>query len=505
MTASTATLRMEGIHKGFAGVAALRNASLDARGGEATALMGANGAGKSTLMNILGGVVAGDSGRILVDGAEAVIRSPRHAMQQGIAFVHQELTMLPTLSVAENIFIDGLPSRGPFIRTDEMAIRSRALLGRLGCSIPPEVKVEQLSIGDQQLVEIARGLRRKAKVIIFDEPTSSLTSPERERLFTVIRGLKAEGAIVIYITHFLDEIFSICERVVVMRNGETVWSSGIAEANPAKVVHLMLGVAENEGRIRAPVDAAREPLLTVKALKCTGVLRDISFEIRRGEVVGLWGLLGSGRTELLRALVGLDPIDDGVICWRGENGVAPIAPVKLHAHVGLITEDRRGEGLHLPLSVSDNIALPNLRSLLNGWRLIDGGRQNTLAEDMIRRLKIKASGGGQPVATLSGGNQQKVVFGKWLASRPRLFLLDEPTRGLDVSAKTEILKLVVELAEQGCGVLLVSSELQELTRVCDRYLVISRGRLVDELSGAASADALMQSIATTPDDHESAA
>jgi ABC-type sugar transport system ATPase subunit len=504
MSAAQTSLRMEGITKAFAGTVALQSASLEAHGGEATAVMGANGAGKSTLMNILGGVIASDSGRILLDGAETVIRSPRQAAQQGIAFVHQELTMLPTLSVAENIFIDSLPSAGPFIRTGEMARQSVGLLARLGSAIKPETRVEQLSIGDQQLVEIARALRQEAKVIIFDEPTSSLTGPERQRLFNVIRGLKSDGVVVIYITHFLDEIFSICERVTVMRNGETVWSSPISEVDPGKVVHLMLGVAENEGRLRAPPGDMGEPLLAVKGLRREGVLRNVDFEIRRGEIVGLWGLLGSGRTELLRALVGLDPIDAGTISWRDGERLAPIAPERLHAHVGMITEDRRGEGVHLPLSVSDNIALPNLKSLLNRWRLVDRGRQNTLADAMIGRLKIKASGREQIVATLSGGNQQKVVFGRWLATNPRLFLLDEPTRGLDVSAKTEIMRLVVELAEQGCSVLLVSSELQELMRVCDRYLIISRGRLINELPGSADAAALMGSIAMINKDLEAA-
>jgi ABC-type sugar transport system ATPase subunit len=502
MSAPQTSLQMEGISKAFAGIAALRGASLEARGGEAMAVMGANGAGKSTLMNILGGVVASDSGRIILDSVETIIHSPRQAAQQGIAFVHQELTMLPTLSVAENIFIDDLPSTGLLIRTGEMARQSETLLARLGCSIPPATRVEQLSIGDQQLVEIARALRHKAKVIIFDEPTSSLTGPERQRLFNVVRGLKADGVIIIYITHFLDEIFSICERVTVMRNGETVWSSSISEVDPAKVVHLMLGVAENQGRIRAPIEATGEPLLAVKGLRRDSVLRNVDFEIRRGEIVGLWGLLGSGRTELLRALVGLDPIDGGTISWRGGRSLAPIAPERLHAHVGMITEDRRGEGVHLPLSISDNITLPNLKSLLNRWRLIDRGRQNALADAMIERLKIKSSGREQIVATLSGGNQQKVVFGRWLATNPRLFLLDEPTRGLDVSAKTEIMRLVVELAEQGCSVLLVSSELQELMRVCDRYLIISRGRLVGELPGSADANALMGSIAMIDTDLE---
>ena len=488
-------LRMDGIAKSFGAIPAIRSAHLDAYGGQAVAVMGANGAGKSTLMNILGGVVMPDSGRILIDGAEINLRSPRDATRHGIAFVHQELTMFPTMTVAENIFIDGMPSEKGIIRMPEMIRQSEVLLTRLGCNILPETPVEQLSIGDRQLVETARALRHQARIIIFDEPTSSLTGPERERLFSVIRGLKAEGAVIIYITHFLDEIFSICEQIAVMRNGETVWTSPMSDVDPAKVVHLMLGIAEAQGRIRAPV-AGGDVLLSVTDLRRRGALQDVNFEIKQGEIVGLWGLLGSGRTELLRALIGLDPIDGGTIRWRDGALAAEIAPADLHAHVGIVTEDRRGEGIHLPLSVAQNVALPNLRSLLNKWRLIGQENEASLADDMIKRLQIKVSGRQQAVGTLSGGNQQKVVFARWLATNPRLFLLDEPTRGLDVSAKAEIMKLIVELAEQGCSCLIVSSELQELMRVCDRYLVISRGRLIGDLPGSATSEELMQSIAT---------
>ncbi|MBY2919727.1 sugar ABC transporter ATP-binding protein [Rhizobium leguminosarum] len=491
-----AILRMEGIAKSFGNIPAIKSARLEAHGGLAVAVMGANGAGKSTLMNILGGVVISDSGRILIDGVEIKLRSPRDATRHGIAFVHQELTMFPTMTVAENIFIDGMLSERGFIRMPEMIRQSKVLLARLGCNISPKTPVEQLSIGDRQLVEIARALRHQARIIIFDEPTSSLTGPERERLFSVIRGLKAEGVVIIYITHFLDEIFSICEQIAIMRNGETVWTSPISDVDPAKVVHLMLGIAEAEGRIRAPVAAGGDAMLSVSNLGRRGALQDVNFEIKRGEIVGLWGLLGSGRTELLRALIGLDPIDGGTIRWRDGAAAAPIAPADLHAHVGIVTEDRRGEGIHLPLSVAQNVALPNLRSLLNKWRLIGQEKEASLTDDMIKRLQIKVSGRQQPVGTLSGGNQQKVVFARWLATNPRLFLLDEPTRGLDVSAKAEIMKLVVELAQQGCSCLIVSSELQELMRVCDRYLVISRGRLIGELPGSATSKELMQSIAT---------
>ncbi len=256
-----------------------------------------------------------------------------------------------------------------------------------------------------------------------------------------------------------------------------------------------MGVSAGEGRIRESTGSPGGSLLQVRGLRRSGVLKDITFEIRAGEIVGLWGLLGSGRTELMRALVGLDPIDAGTILWKGESGLAKIAPRQLHREVGFVTEDRRGEGVHLPLSIRDNLALPNLKSLMSNFLLIDARRERELAHTMIGRLNIKASGQDQVVGTLSGGNQQKIVFGRWLAANPRLFLLDEPTRGLDVSAKSEIMRLIVDLANQGGGVLLVSSELEALIRVCDRYLVMNRGSLISELPGSATAHELMAAIA----------
>ncbi|WP_219214156.1 sugar ABC transporter ATP-binding protein [Variovorax boronicumulans] len=505
MSANTSPiLTMRSITKAFNGVHAITAASLEAYAGEALAVMGANGAGKSTLMNILGGVIGRDDGDIRIDGQPIDLRSPRDAARHGIAFVHQELTMFPTLSVAENIFIDNLPIRHGLIDLADMRRQSQALLVQLGCDIAPTALVEQLSIGDRQLVEIARALRSKARIIIFDEPTSSLSGPERERLFEVVRSLKASGVVVLYITHFLDEIFRVCERLTVMRNGESVWSSAMSEVTPAKVVHLMLGVTENEGRMRAPrqMDSeGRPPLLSVRGMGREGALRDVNFELRHGEIVGLWGLLGSGRTELLRSLVGLDPLDTGALQREGQ----PATPKQLHAHVGLVTEDRRGEGLLLPQSIAENIGLPSLTGLRTSVGLVDRAQQNSLADRMIERLRIKVSSRDQAVGTLSGGNQQKVVFSRWLATQPKIFLLDEPTRGLDVSAKTEIMKLIVELAEQGCSVLLVSSELQELMRVCDRYLVIRRGRLVQELPGTADTAELMDAVSTLDSPAEIAA
>ena len=494
-------LRMHGVSKRFPGVVALDHAGLEVASGEVMALMGANGAGKSTLMNVLGGVVARDDGEITIQGESITLRSPIESLQAGIAFVHQELNSLPTMSIAENIFIDGFPQRLgqiDFAACDRIA---GELLHRLGSELDPRTPVGELSIGDCQLVEIARALRRNPRIVIFDEPTSSLSVHERERLFDVIRGLKREAVAVIYITHFVDEIFAVSDRVTIMRNGATVFSGETRSLTGQDVVHHMLGTRENERPFRANRPPGAEVLLTAERLGRQDVIDDVSFTLRAGEVVGVWGLLGSGRTELLRALVGLDPLDQGTLRWRENGSMEPINPTALYRKAGFITEDRRGEGVFLPLSAGDNIVMPKLRDIAS-FGLIRRRQQRRIADDMIRRLDIKVSSQDQRVATLSGGNQQKVVFARWLATAPRLLLLDEPTRGLDVGAKTEILRLVNELADGGTAVLLVSSELEELTRVCDRYLVMVRGSIIAELPAGATHDQLLAALSeSTHEEH----
>ena len=494
-TSGTPTLSMAGISKRFPGVIALANASLTVRAGEVMALMGANGAGKSTLMNVLGGIIQPDSGTIHVDGRELEFRTPQHAAAAGIAFVHQELTMFGTLSVAENIFIDGFAMKGGVIDQHTVLEESRQLLARVGANIPVSMPVEQLSTGDRQLIEIARALRHKPKIIILDEPTSSLTDRERGHLFKVVRSLREAGTAVVYITHFLDEIFEVCDRVTVMRDGTTVTDLAISEVTSAEVVRLMLGPTADAGRLREPRQVDGAPLLEVSGLSRAGALRDVGFSLKSGEIVGLWGLLGSGRTELMRALVGHDPIDSGTITWRDQGQASPISPDDLCRRVAFVTEDRRGEGIVATQSITKNIALPNLGKLTNRFGLVDGTKASELAKSTIARLSVRTSGTEQVLGTLSGGNQQKVVFGRWLAVAPRVFLLDEPTRGLDVSAKNDIMELVAELADNGCCVLIVSSELDELMRISDRYLVMSRGRIIANLPGSTSQDELMKSVA----------
>ena len=488
-------LRMQGVTKRFPGVVALRRADLDASAGEAVALMGANGAGKSTLMNILGGEIVSDSGEILIDQQLVELRSPIESLDRGIAFVHQELSSLPTMTIAENVFANGLPQRCGRVDFAEAERRTGEILLRLGSSLDPRSLVGELNTGDRQLVEIARALRRNPRVLIFDEPTSSLSQPERQRLFEVIRALKRDGVAMIYITHFVDEIFNVCERVTVMRNGETVFNDDIGSVTPRDVIHHMMGSVENEVRLAPYRENDSKIVLEVERFSRGNELSDVSFTLRAGEIVGVWGLLGSGRTELVRAIVGLDPIDSGRLRWRGsDDTLSEISPAELHAHAGFVTEDRRGEGLFLPLSAADNIVMPSLARIAGFGGIVDRRKQKAIASEMIRRLGIKVAGDDQKAVTLSGGNQQKVVFARWLATGPRLFLLDEPTRGLDVGAKTEILKLILELAATDTAVLLISSEIEELTRICDRYLIMSNGRITGELPATAANRDLLAAV-----------
>ena len=487
---------MRAISKAFPGVVALDRAELTAYFGRVTALMGANGAGKSTLMNILGGIAARDSGEIIVGGQEAALRTPIESLQAGIGFVQQELNSLPTMSISENIFIDAFALKFGGIDYKECNLRSQVLLQRLGAKLDPSATVGELSVGDRQLVEIARALRRDPKLLIFDEPTSSLSRPERERLFEVIRGLRTEGVAIIYISHFLDEIFEISDDLVVMRNGRTVFSGEISSLNERELVRHMMGARENEAPLQKLRPADATELLRIEGLSRGDALKDVTLTLKAGEVVGLWGLLGAGRTELLRAIVGLDPIDKGALSWSEAGRTMAIRPAQVYRRAGFVTEDRRGEGLFLGMSVGDNIVMPNLRDI-SRLGLVRGNEQRRAAGAMITRLGIKVSAQEQKVSTLSGGNQQKVVFARWLASAPKLLLLDEPTRGLDVDAKTEILRLVNELADAGTAVLLVSSELEELTRACDRYLVIIRGQIVAELPAGATREELVNALSLT--------
>jgi ABC-type sugar transport system ATPase subunit len=438
-----------------------------------------------------------DQGAIRIAGRAVEIGSPREARANGISFVQQELAMLSSMTVAENVLIDDLPRRCGLTDQRAMNERTQALLDRLGCSFGPADMVETLGMGDRQMVEIARALARDPAILIFDEPTSSLSAREKRRLFDVMGTLKAAGTAIVYVTHFLDEIFEVCERVTVMRNGKCVGSGAITDFAPSDIVRLMLGDVHGQDRIRRSAPRKGDPVLSVRDLSSGGLLDGVSLTVHAGEIVGLWGLLGSGRTEIMRALVGLDPMDAGEIGLRRRGSLAPALPADVHEAAGFITEDRRGEGLFLPVSVARNISFGNLAAVLGRFGLISRRRERSLATTLVERLNIKLASVDQPVRTLSGGNQQKVVFSRWLAAAPSLFFLDEPTRGLDVRAKGEILTLIVELAAEGAAVLVALSELEELMRICDRYLVVQRGRITGEFGADASKDALLAAVSET--------
>lgn len=488
-------LSMKGITKQFPGVQALKEVTIDAYAGEALALIGANGAGKSTLMNVLGGVIRADSGEISIGGQTANIHSPLEATAAGIAFVHQEMAMLPTLTVAENMFIASFPSRAQLIDRKTMNERCDQVLRRLGCDFTPATEVQHLSTGDQQMVEFGRALLGKPSIIILDEPTSSLTSREKARLFEVIRSLKTDGVTIIYITHFLDEVFDICERAVVLRGGETVGGGLMQDLTTDAIVRMIIGDINVEAHGKPKLAANAEPALRVSGLQRAGVLQDISFTLHRGEVLGLWGLLGSGRTELARAIVGLDPIDSGAVEVGHHGSLRRVRGTEAQQWIGLITEDRRNEGLLLPMSVKQNISLANLPGLASRWGLVNNTTETRLADELVNRLNIKISRLTQAVRTLSGGNQQKVVVGRWLEVSPPIFIMDEPTRGLDVGAKAEIRNIILELAEAGTAVLVILSEIEEMMALGQRYLVMNRGRVVTEMAGDARKEDLMAAAA----------
>jgi ABC-type sugar transport system ATPase subunit len=485
-------LHLKGITKSFPGVQALNNVDLEAYAGEALGLVGANGAGKSTLMNVLGGVVKEDGGEIFIGGTRVDIHNPLDAATNGIAFVHQEMALLPTMSIADNLYLTTFPTHNGLIDykiTEEYCERA---LSRLGYSFSPRTRIRDLSAGDRQIVEITRALLSDPSVIIFDEPTSSLTSREKKRLFEVIDSLKKDGVTIIYITHFLDEIFTVCDRSVVLRNGETAGHGLIKDLTYDDIVEMMIGTRRTSDFTRRAVAATAEVALEVEGIHRKGVLDDISFALHQGEIVGLWGLLGSGRTELARAIVGLDPIDGGRL-EINDNGIMTAArPRQTGQWIGIITEDRRQDGLILPLSVKFNISLANITQLISPiWPLIDRKKETELCQKFVDQLGIMLTGLDQPVGTLSGGNQQKVVVAKWLQKNPIIYIMDEPTRGLDVGAKAEIHNIIGELAENGAAILVIMSDIDEIMAISDRYLVMNRGRIVAEYPADVTKNELM--------------
>jgi rhamnose transport system ATP-binding protein len=492
---SSPILVLEHAAKAFGAVHALLDGSIELYPGEVHALVGENGAGKSTLVKILAGVYQPDAGSLLVDGTEVTLHGPAMARAAGIAVIYQEPALFPDLSVAENMFIGRQPL-STARRIDRRAMRAEAMaiFGRLGVQLDPARVARGLSIADQQVVEIGKAISLEARVIVMDEPTAALSAAEVGRLFDVVRTLSASGTAVLFISHRLEEVFALCQRVTVMRDGRRVLSQRLDGLVARDLVRAMVG-RDLADRPAEAHGAPGETLLTVERLTREGVFTDISFSVRAGEIVALAGLVGSGRSEVARAIFGIDRYDAGAVMVRGHRLRRGSPTGAMAAGVGFVPEDRRQQGLVMDMSVQQNVALASLQRLRHAG-LIRAAAERAMAADWAARLRIKYGRLSDPVSMLSGGNQQKVVLAKWLGRKPAVLIVDEPTRGIDVATKAEVHHLLIQLARAGVGVLMISSELPEVLRISDRILVMREGRLMAELTQADASEEEILSAAT---------
>ena len=479
-------LSMRGIDKAFGGVPALRSAELEIARGEVHALSGQNGAGKSTLIKILTGAYGRDGGEILFDGRPVSFASPREAQGAGISTIYQELNLIRLRSVTENVCLGYEPRRFGMIDWRKAHRRTRDILARFGIDIDVTRPLGDFNTAIQQMVAIARAVSLNARLVVMDEPTSSLDDREGNVLFNVIRDLKSSGVSILYVSHYLDELFEICDRVTVMRDGQTVDVRGIGQATKLQLIAAMLG--RNVEDIRAAGMTGFEAgeadvgdvVLEATNLATGRRLRDVSLRVRRGQIVGLAGLLGSGRTEVARAIFGMDRVTGGSVSLDGEPAALAEPREAIRAGLGFLTEDRKADGIVPELSVRENLTLALLPRLTRGGRIREA-EERTIVTRFIERLGIKTADMEQPIRQLSGGNQQKVLLARWLATEPKLLLLDEPTRGVDVGAKREIQNAIRELADRGLGVVMISSEFEELVEGADRVVVLRDGVSVAEL------------------------
>lgn len=473
-------LSVEGITKSFFGVRVLHGVSFELWPGEALGLLGENGSGKSTSMNILGGVHQPDSGRMSLAGRPYAPQNPREASASGIAFIHQELNLFPNLSIEENLFITDFPRRGgaPFIDRGWMRRRARELLAEVDLDLAPSRLVGNLAQGERQLVEIAKALHADAKVLILDEPTTSLTRREVERLFSIIERLKSRGVGIIFISHALEDVMHVCERMTVLRDGAVVGTDLRERLNLPTIISMMVGRSIDAIYPERSAKPRPEVALRVRNISQRGVASNISFDIHAGEVVGLSGLMGSGRSELARLIFGLDPLESGTIEVAGTRLIRPGPKASMAAGLAFLTEDRRNEGLLMDASIVDNIGLTFLNRFRIGPGIVSERSLNSTASELARMVHLSTDRVRDTLAKhLSGGNQQKVVIAKWLLRRPKVFILDEPTRGIDVGAKQEVYRIINQLVEEGGAVFLISSEIEEVMGLSDRILTINKGEI----------------------------
>ncbi|MEM7369121.1 MAG: sugar ABC transporter ATP-binding protein [Bacteroidota bacterium] len=485
-------LSMRGIHKHFPGVHALKGVDLDLHEGEVLALLGENGAGKSTLIKILGGAHLPSEGRIELFDQEVHIHTPHIAQELGIGIIYQEFNLVPHLSARENIFLGREIRRGWVINKTEERRQANQLFDKIGIHINPETPCYKLSVAEQQIVEIAKALSQDVKILVMDEPSASLTPQEVKGLFNIIRDLQKQGISIIYISHRLDEIFEICDRILVLRDGEFVGTRDIDKVNRQEMIEMMVGrKVENEfPKHHHPIGEVR---LSVEGLRRSSVVKDVSFELRSGEVLGFTGLIGAGRTETARLIFGADRKDAGTIIKDGMERNIQSPSDAIAAGICLLTEDRKGQGLVLMHSVKENFGLPNLDQF-SAYHVLQPKKESSRFQSIVKKVQLKFSGQEQLAGNLSGGNQQKLVLAKWLQRNCDILIFDEPTRGIDVGAKYEIYLLINELAAQGKAIILISSELPEVIGMSDRILVMRQGEISGEIQNVqqTSQEAIME-------------
>ncbi|MEH7108565.1 sugar ABC transporter ATP-binding protein [Bacillus sp. JJ1764] len=487
-------IEMKGINKAFSGNKVLENVEFQLLPGEVHALMGENGAGKSTLMKILTGIYERDQGTVWVKGKEVHFQNPKEAEKAGIAVIHQELNIIPHLSVYDNMFLGKEIIFGRFGVTNdkEMKKKTKEYLNRLGIDMDPTVEAGSLSVGQQQMIEIARAVAANTEVLIMDEPTAALTEREIESLFKVIASLKKEGVGIVYISHRMEEIFQICDRISVLRDGQFIDVKSINETNFDEIVRLMVGRQLGERFPERNIEIGEERF-RVENLTRKGNFEKINFSVHKGEILGVAGLMGAGRTEIMQAIFGFRPHDEGKV-FIDNKEISNKTPFDaIQAGIAFVTEDRKSQGLILELSVRENYSVTNLNKISKNG-LISSQKENRLVDEMIEKLKVKTSGRELSVKSLSGGNQQKIVIGKWMGIDPKILILDEPTRGVDVGAKKEIYQLMNELTKLGVSIIMVSSELPEILGMSDRIIVIHEGKLTATIQRSeASQEKIMQS------------
>ena len=490
-------LEMKGISKFFNHVKAINNVNLTIRRGTVHAVMGENGAGKSTAMKILSGIYRPDNGTILLEGKEVNLISPKAAIDNGISMIHQELSPVHEMSIAENIFLGREPlyPKTPFINHRKMVQETKKMFEDLELNLNARKKMKELSVSELQMVEIVKAVSYNSKVIIMDEPTSSLADKEVEQLFKIINRLKAEGKGIIYISHKMDEIFKISDDISVFRDGEYISTNLAKELDQDTLIKKMVGRELTEVFPKRNTLITNEVVLNVQNLTAKGSFENISFQLNKGEILGLTGLMGAGRTEIVKAIFGINSFDSGYI--EINNKVVKIkSPRDAIKHkLALVTEDRKGEGLVLPMSVKQNMTLTALKPVSSG-PFISSAAENKVVDRMISTLKIKTNHKNQLVETLSGGNQQKIVLAKWLLTNPQILILDEPTRGIDIGAKAEIYKLINQLTEEGYSIIMISSEMQEILGMSDRIIVLCEGRIAGTLSAQEATQEKILSLAT---------